>query len=177
MPLYTAGQKIRGSEINALPQVYRTVSDQSKTDATYSNVVGLSFPGEINAWYLIECFLFYHAHSSVDIKFKWAATPAGITGWWGADGITSDVTIAAGPPGVGGAVGVVNKQAIILPAAEHAYNGDDSASVDVLAKPVATMQLAAVAGTVQLQFCQRVANGGSPATLRGGSCMRVSRIA
>ena len=28
MPLYAAGQRIRGSEINALPQLYRVASPQ-----------------------------------------------------------------------------------------------------------------------------------------------------
>lgn len=171
MPLYAAGQRIRGSEINALPQVYRTAADQSKIDATYSSAVGLSFPGEVNAWYLVECFLFYHAAMGVDIVFKWAATPAGIAGWWGADGIESGSTVGSG-------VGQVNRQSVILPGAEHAFNGwDGGGNDDVFAAPVATMQLAATAGTVQLQYRQRVANGGSPATLRAGSCIRVSRIA
>jgi hypothetical protein len=169
MPLYVAGQRIRGSEINALPQLYRTANDQSKIDASYSNANGLAFQGEINAWYLVECFLFYHAAMGVDIMFKWAASPAGLTGWWGADGVES---------GSGsGAVGQVNRQALVLPVGDHAFNGDDSTTVDVFAAPVATMQLAATAGTVQLQYKQRVANGGSPATLRAGSAIRVSRLA
>lgn len=169
MPLYAAGQRIRGSEINALPQLYRTTGDQSKTDATYSNAIGLSFQGEASAWYLVECFLFYHAAAGVDIMFKWAASPAGLTGWWGADGVES---------GSGsGAVGQVNRQALVIPTGDHAFNGDDGSTIDVFAAPVATMQIGSTAGTAQLQYRQRVANGGSPATLRGGSAIRVSRLA
>jgi hypothetical protein len=169
MVLYVAGQRIRGSEINALPQLYRTTGDQSKIDASYSSANGLAFQGEINAWYLVECFLFYHAAAGVDIMFKWAATPAGLAGWWGADGVES---------GSGsGAVGQVNRQALVIPTGDHAFNGDDGSTIDVFAAPVATLQLAANPGTVQLQYRQRVANGGSPATLRAGSCIRVSRLA
>jgi hypothetical protein len=170
MVLYTAGQRIRGSEINALPQVYRTTTDQQKIDANYSNALGLSFPGDASAWYLIECFLFYHAATTVDIVFKWAASPAGITGWWGADGIEAGAA--------SGGVGQVNRQAVILPGAEHAFSGwSGGSNDDMFAAPVATLQMGTTAGTVQLQYRQLTANGGSPAILRGGSCMRVSRIA
>ena len=61
MPLYAAGQRIRGSEINALPALYRTTGDQQNNTASYVNATGLAFAGEVNAWYLIECFLFYKA--------------------------------------------------------------------------------------------------------------------
>jgi hypothetical protein len=172
MPLYVAGQRIRGNEINALPALYRTVTDQTKIDANYSNANGLAFQGEINAWYLVECFLFYHAKATVDIVFKWAASPAGLTGWWGADGIETGSTVGSG-------VGMVNRQSVIIPGAEHAFNGWDSANAtdDVFANPVATMQLSTTPGTVQLQYRQRQADGANPIALRGGSAIRVSRLA
>jgi hypothetical protein len=184
MPLYAAGQKIRGSEINALPQLYRTVTDQSAADATPRDAVGLGFQGEINAWYLIECFLFYKAMGAAaggsgDIRVQWRF-PSGVTGWWGADGIN------AGDPG--GSVGQVNRQSILFRdlatsiAGVHGFNGGDATvqstppGVDVFAKPAATIQIAATPGTVQLQFGQLSANA-TATILRAGSCIRVSRLA
>ena len=64
MPLYAAGQRIRGSEINALPALYR-VSTPQGTGAAGStalrDIAGLAFSAEINGLYLVECFLAYHA--------------------------------------------------------------------------------------------------------------------
>lgn len=165
MPLYAAGQKIRGSEINALPQVYRTSVDQQKIDATLSNAIGLSFPAEINGWYLVECFLFYKAALTRDIKLQWSY-PAGTSGWWGADGIESGAA--------GGSVGQVNRQSLPL-IQPHAFNGSDA--IDVFAAPVSTIQVGSTAGTVQLQYAQYSADGANPTIVRAGSAIRVSRLA
>jgi len=175
MPLYAAGQRIRGSEINALPQLYRTNGDQSKTDANFSNAVGLAFQGEVSAWYLIECFLFYKAQANRDIKLQWTF-PAGTAGWWAADGITADQASSGGPPNVGGSVGAINRQSLLFHTpGVHGFNGGDG--IDVFAKPAATIQIATIPGTVQLQYAQLTADGANPTTIRAGSCIRVSRIA
>jgi hypothetical protein len=168
MVLYTAGQRIRGSEINALPQLYRTTGDQSNNTVSYSNVNGLSFPADINGWYLIECFLFYKANINPgDLMVRWQF-PAATSGWWAADGVASDQA--------GGSVGTVNRQSVLFNTpGEHAFNGGDG--IDVFAKPAATIQLGANAGTVQLQYRQLTVNSGNPTTIRAGSAIRVSRLA
>ena len=42
MPLYAAGQKIRGSEINALPQVYSTTTDQGLSNSAIAKRLWLT---------------------------------------------------------------------------------------------------------------------------------------
>jgi len=165
MPLYAAGQRIRGSEINALPQVYYTTADLTSTVAfttAYINATGLAFAAEVNARYLAELFLFYRAPMGNDIMCAWTY-PSGTTGWFGADGIES----GSG----GGAVGQVNRQALTVNGA-HAFNGDNG--VDVLAKIATSFVIGGTPGTVQFKFAQLVAGGST--ILRSGSAMRVSRM-
>ena len=166
MPLYTAGQRIRGSEINALPQMYYTTADLTSTVAfttSYVNATGLSFAAEVNARYLAEVVLFYNAPAGSDIMCAWTV-PAGTTGRFGADGVES----GSG----GGAVGQVNRQALAVNGA-HAFNGDNG--VDVLAKIATSFVIGGTPGTVQFKFAQLTAGGST--VLRSGSCMRVSRLA
>ena len=165
MPLYAAGQKIRGSEINALPQVYHTVTDQASTVAwtsAYVNAVGLAFAAEASARYLAELFLFYNAPTARDIMCIWSY-PAGASGSWGADGLEA----GAGT----GSVGQVNRQSL-PPNQPHAFAGSDTQ--DTCAFPVASFLIGATPGTVQFRFAQLSAGGST--ILRAGSCMRVSRL-
>jgi len=165
MPLYTAGQRIRGSEINALPQTYRVTTDQSNNTVSLINCAGLAFTGEVNAAYLVECFLFYSAKMATDIAVQWTC-PSGASGFWGASGTES---------GSGsGAVGQVNRQGLPIPTGLHAFNGDDGVAA-VYADPVASIFLTN-AGTVQLQFRQLTVNTPNPTIIRAGSAIRVSRL-
>jgi hypothetical protein len=171
MVLYTAGQRIRGSEINALPQLYRVATDQSNNTISYVNCTGLSFPADINGWYLIECFLFYMAHSAADMLCRWQF-PTGTAGWWAADGIEAGQTTPIP------SVGTVNRQSTLFATpGEHGFAGSSGAPTDTFAKPAATIQIGANAGTVQLQYRQFNVNSGNPTIIRAGSCIRVSRIA
>jgi hypothetical protein len=165
MPLYAAGQRIRGSEINALPQLYRVTTDQSNNTASLINCAGLAFTGEVNAAYLVECFLFYSAKVAADIAVQWTV-PSGGSGYWGASGTES---------GSGsGAVGQGNRQALAIPTGLHAFNGDDGI-LAVYADPVASITLTNP-GTVQLQFRQLTVSAGNPTLIRAGSAIRVSRL-
>ena len=166
MPLYTAGQRIRGSEINALPQMYYTTADLTSTVAfttSYVNATGLSFAAEVNARYLAELVLFYNAPTARDIMCAWTC-PAGTTGRYGADGLD------AGSPT--GGVGQVNRQSLNVDGA-HAFAGSDA--IDVLAKIATSFVIGGTPGTVQFKFAQLSAGGST--VLRSGSCMRVSRLA
>jgi hypothetical protein len=166
MPLYTAGQRIRGSEINALPQVYCMTADLTSTvifTTAYVNATGLAFAAEANARYLVELFLHYNAPAARDIMCAWTY-PAGATGRWGADGIES----GSG----GGAVGQVNRQSLAENGA-HAFNGSDA--IDVFAAPVTSWLIGTTPGTVQFKFAQLSAGGST--ILKAGSAMRVSRMA
>jgi len=174
MVLYTAGQRIRGSEINSLPQLYRVTTPQiCNNSTTLRDVAGLAFAADANAAYLVECFLAYHATTGGDIKFAFA--PAGLfvqgdspvyTGsWWAAQGID---------PNAAGARGDFDARikATLTTSWERAGDNADP----VLACPVAFVQIGAAAGTVRLQFAQQNL-AVHDTTIRVGSCMRVSRLA
>lgn len=163
MTLYTAGQKVRAAELNALPQMYFMAADISRTtSASYANATGLSFAADASTRYLVECFLSYAAPTAAGIKFQWTY-PASTTAWFGADGTTFSANSA---------VGDINHQSLTV-VGEHAFSGD--AGVDVLAKPTAMFLLSTTAGTIQLQFKQQATSGTT--TLRAGSCIRVSKMA
>lgn len=176
MPLYAAGQRIRGSEINALPALYR-VSTPQGTGAAGStalrDIAGLAFSAEINGLYLVECFLAYHATQAGDIKFGWVVPTGTVQGdspvytgsWWTAQGIE--------PASASGTPGSLDAAINAVLTATHARSGDDS--VPVLACPVAFIQIGATAGTVKLQFAQQNL-AAHDTTIRAGSCMRVSRL-
>ena len=175
MVLYAAGQKIRGSEINALPQLYRVTTPQiCNNSTTLRDITGLAFSGEVNAAYLVECFLACHAHETGDIKFAWVV-PAGTvqgdspqyTGSWAAV-LGIDVGSSGGTPGV------LDNTVIATVTNANARSGDNS--VPVLHIPIAYIQLGATAGTVKLQFAQNTTFV-HDTTIQVGSCMRVSRLA
>lgn len=166
MPLYTAGQKIRASELNALPQTYFMASDLNSTVAyttAYVNATGLSFAADANAKYLAELTIYYMAPTARDIIVAWTV-PVGTTGWFGANGIDSG-------SGAGG-VGSDNRQALDPATGVHAFGGSDGITLN--ATPHAYLSIGANAGTVQFKFAQLSA--GSTTTLRAGSCMRVTRL-
>lgn len=174
MPLYAAGQRIRGSEINALPALYRVSTPQiCNNSAVLRDVAGLAFSAEVNGLYLVECFLAYHALQSGDIKFAWVVPAGTVQGdspiytgsWWTAQGI--DPASSTGTPGS------LDAALNLTLTGSHARSGDDA--VPVLACPVAFVQLGATAGTVKLQFAQQSAVV-HDTTIRAGSCMRVSRL-
>ena len=164
MPLYLAGQKIRGSEINSLPQTYFVQSDQIiNSNTNLIACVGLSFAAEANVRYFVECLLGYLSTAAADIKLGFAG-PAGMTGWWTANGLNT-----------GAAAGVGNLDAVVVEnyVALHARAGADPSPV--LATPAAYMKLAAALGTVQLMFAQNSAVNFNTKIL-AGSVMRVTRL-
>jgi hypothetical protein len=162
LTLYTAGQKIRASELNQLPQLYYLNSDLARTtSASYASVTGLSFAVDISSRYLAECFLFYNAPTAAGIKVQWTF-PAATTASWGADGVTF---------GAASSVGSVNRQSLGA-AGEHAFSGETG--IDVFAKPTAVFLTSTTAGTIQLQFKQQATSGTT--TLRAGSCLRVTKL-
>lgn len=176
MPLYAAGQKIRGSEINSLPQVYRVATPQiCNNSTTQRDITGLAFAAEANAFYLVECFLAYHATETGDIKFAWAPasglfvqgdSPIYTGSWWGIVGVE--------PGQTGGTPGLLDAAVKSIASDFHARSGDNS--VPVFGMPVSVLAIGATAGTARLQFAQNVA-AVHDTTVRAGSCMRVSRMA
>jgi len=167
MPLYAAGQKIRGSEINALPQLYRVQTEQSNNTTSFINCAGLAFQAEVNAVYLVELFLFFNVKKAADMLMGWTV-PGGAVGLWTPAGVD------AGSPS--GALGNYNSFVVAIQGGGlHAASGDDSS--DVYCAPHATITNGGTAGTVQFRFSQFALDAANPCKIRAGSCMRVSRMA
>jgi hypothetical protein len=164
VPLYTAGQKIRAAELNALPQMYFVETAVTKNNsAVFSNVTGLAFPAAINSRYFVELFIYYSTNTTRDIQFQWTY-PTGATASWGADG--TDQAAASN-------VGDNNRQSLAI-SGIHAFAGD---SIDSNCTPTASFLTDAThPGTIQLQFTQKSA-GATDTIIRAGSCMRVTQLA
>jgi hypothetical protein len=174
MPLYTAGQRIRGSEINALPQLYRVTTPQiCNNSATLRDVAGLAFTGDVNAAYLVECFLFCHVATTGNIKFVWSV-PAGTlqadspTQYAGSIWAAQGIALAAGSGS-----GSLDSRASATLTNAQARSGD--AATAILIIPVAIIAIGATSGTVKLQYAQNSAVV-HDTTVRANSCMRVSRL-
>ena len=166
MPLYAAGQRIRGSEINALPALYRVTTEQSNNTTVFSNCAGLAFQAEVSAAYLVELFIFFNVKKAADILMGWTL-PSGAVGLWTPGGVDAGST---------GALGNYNSFVVAVQGGGlHAAAGDDAS--DVYCAPHATITNGATAGTVQFQFRQFTLDAANPCKVRAGSCMRVSRLA
>lgn len=165
MPLYTAGSRIRGSEINALPQIYRTTTDQTCNNSTVlRNITGLAFQGEALCAYLVECFLTYVAKTTNDMKINVNA-PAGLTGWW---------TGGSNDPAGAGRIASHDATVYYDPGfTDIRLAGDDAYTM--FASPVAYFQQGATPGTLQFLFAQFSAVAHDTKVIKG-SCLRVTRL-
>lgn len=168
MPLYAAGQRIRASELNTLPQTYRVLTDQIRNNSTtYANAVGLAFPGEVNGVYLVEGVICYRSGLTPGIQFRWQI-PSGVTGWYGLQ-----AAIGA-PSGAGGRIAWLDSSSFVSDfTANFGANGDSILAQLIAPKGVAIFGSAA--GTMQFQFAQSTANA-SDTKILAGSCLRVSKI-
>lgn len=166
MPLYVAGQKIRGSEINSLPQIYRTTADQICNNSTVlRNITGLAFQGEALVAYLVECFLMYHAKTANDMVININA-PAGMTGWW--TGGSND------PAAAGGRIADYDTTVLVDPGFTNMrLAGDDV--WHMFARPVCYLQQGATVGTMQFMFAQYSAVV-HDTVVKKGSALRVTRL-
>lgn len=164
MALYVAGQRIRASELNRLPQMYYVTADVPWSNDTFANVTGLSFAADASTRYFAECFISFEAPEAADIWFGWTY-PTGTTAWFGADGVES---------GAASSVGSVNNQSLTI-VGKHAFSGENDAGIDTYIRMGASFLVSTTAGTIQLQAAQLV-NTGTDSIVRAGSCMRVSKL-
>lgn len=166
MPLYAAGQKIRGNEINSLPQIYRVTTPQiCSNSTTFRDVAGLAFAADANTWYLAECMLAYHAKAANKIKFNWVMPTGTTLGWWGTHGVVTSGVVSGDLD-----AGIVGDN---WGSTGQARSGDDVNALWVFM--TASVLIGANAGTAKLQFAQNSAVV-HDTTIRTGSAMRVTRM-
>ena len=164
MALYVAGQRIRASELNRLPQTYRITNDTTvNTSAAYLNAGAMAFSGEANGIYLLEPFVCYRTGSVPGIKFRWQI-PDGVTGWWGAQAVTGSSRI-----------GDFDSSSFLNDFTANFGASGDSILAQVIAQKAVAIY-STIPGTMQLQFAQTTADP-SNTTIKSGSVMRVTQLA
>lgn len=159
MATFVAGQKVRASELNALPQSVVCTSDQTVNNSTtLQNVTGISFSVDADTRYAVEVTVIYTSNPTADLKLGWSY-PTGTTGYWASFGITTADTNRIGPID-GGALSEASTLTV---------TGDsDFAGVAVMARPAFTFLTSSTSGTVQLRFAQATANA-SNTVIKAGS--------
>lgn len=169
---FTAGQKLRAAELNALAiGVAMTADVTVNNSATLVNATGLSIPLEANSSYGLDGWLHWTSDPTADIKFMYTY-PAGCTGFWAGIGPVRDTAPVAGSE----RKNYVDFGSVALTSA-LGFAGDDefSATVYVSGIPRGYIVVAGTAGTLQLQFAQNTATV-SNTILRAGSWLRVTKL-
>src|SRR3982751_1157963 len=94
---FTAGQKIRASDLNAgIPTLSRMTSDVSViSSTTYVDATGMSLPMEANSVYALDGFLKYRSATAADIKFILLG-PTGAGGSFGIHGVVQAAVATTG---------------------------------------------------------------------------------
>jgi len=159
MANFTAGQKLRASELNDfLPIMARATADTSKTsNTTLGNVTGLAVAVAASTAYALDGYLAYTGNSTGDIKFAWTI-PTGLTGHWG---ISSDDTTTPGD--------LKTSIATAYTTVITAGGGSLNATVKGYVLTDTT------AGTLQLQFAQNTSNG-TATVVKTGSWIRLTKL-
>lgn len=174
MPTYAAGQRIRASDINALPHTYYMRTDQAVINSTaLVDASGLFFPVDANAYYALDAWLLYNAHPSGAFKCG-LRVPSGTTGMAGLLGPGSAQTPVAGSP----RINYIDFGAFSIIANTWATAGDQQFpnTVFVGAMMRGWVLTGNTAGTIQFQFAQNVAYNGLATTLKLGSWIRLDKM-
>jgi hypothetical protein len=165
LALYTAGQRVRASELNRLPQTYFVESDQTVNNSTtLVNIPGLSFAADVNAKYLAECFIVYQTNDTADFKLAWTG-PASFSGWFSMTGVVLG--------SAGGNPGDLDAGVTLTITDSVARCGDGTQPLMVTVQSY--IAIAGTAGTVQLKFAQNTINA-SNTIISTGSMMRVTKL-
>lgn len=163
---FTAGQKLRASELNDnLNIIGYVAADVTKTsNTTLADMTGFAVAVEANTTYLVDGYVAYVAGNTGDIKLAFTA-PTGATGHWGVAGLdTTSLTSA-------GLLTAVRKDAF-GDANTLALGGTNSGALPALAFLVrAFIVTSSTAGTLQGRFAQNVSNATST-VIKTGSWLR-----
>lgn len=166
---YTAGQKVRASQLNAGQPLFGYVTSDVTVISTTAlvDVTGLSVPVEASAVYAWDGHFAYNAGATPDIKFAFTI-PTGATGTWGLYPLIQGSTGSSGS--VEGfrldAYGDANVQGA---------GGSDSLGNALMCNPRGVLITSTTAGTFQARFSQ-VNSTASNVIVKTGSWLRLTRI-
>lgn len=175
MPTYAAGQRIRASDINALPHTYYMRTDQAVINSTVLvDASGLFFPVDANTYYAIDCWLLYNAHPTGQFKCG-LRLPTGTTGQVGLLGPAGGYAPAnASAP----RINYIDFGAFNVSGGIYSTHGDQQfpGQVFIGAMMRGWLLTGNTAGTVQFQFAQNVAYNPLATTLKLGSWIRLDKM-
>ncbi|AZM91428.1 hypothetical protein [Streptomyces sp. W1SF4] len=169
-PVISAGQRITAGLLTSmLPSpVVKAADEPRASTTTNANDSHLLVPVAANATYLMSGMLLYSARTDTDIKIGFTG-PSGATLDWIAHGQPQD-----GTGGVSTGM-VVDKQSI--GATAFPLGGYGAENTTVMTAPLfGRLVTSASAGTLQLNWAQRVTNATS-SIMRAGSWILLTRVA
>ncbi|MFJ8163808.1 hypothetical protein ACIRBY_23175 [Streptomyces sp. NPDC096136] len=170
-PVISAGQRITAGLLTSmLPAPVVKPADELRTSTTTnSGDAHLLVPAAANATYLVTGMLLYSARTDTDIKIGWTG-PAGSSMDWIAHSQSQD-----GTGGIAAAGVVVDKQSI--GATSFPLGGFGAENTTIMTAPLwGRLVTSATAGTLQLNWAQRVTNATS-SIMRAGSWILLTRVA
>ncbi len=174
MALYTAGQKLRVSDLSGTGGSTGVTSNTVimsgdvtvNNSTTFTDATGLSVAVVASATYKWDGWLMYTATSTPDLKIS-PSSPSGTTGYWSLSGFGRDVSPAI-DTGAGATFMVADIGTSLTVA------GDSAGTARIACRATGHFTTT-TAGTFKLRVAQRTANA-SNTVLKAGSWMDVVRI-
>ncbi|MFD9569998.1 hypothetical protein ACFWBI_09150 [Streptomyces sp. NPDC059982] len=170
-PVISAGQRITAGLLTSmLPAPIVKGADQAVvSNTTNVNDNHLLSPVAANAAYIVTGVLLYSARTDTDIKIGWTG-PSGAAFDWIAHGQSQD-----GTGGLAGSGVVVDRQS--LGNTSFPLGGFGAENTTYMTAPLwGRLVTSATAGTLQLNWAQRVSNATS-SIMRAGSWILLTRVA
>jgi hypothetical protein len=167
MTTFTAGQKVRASEINehVLTTGMASADLTSTSDTTLSDVTGMSVAVEADSVYVLDGYVSYTCASATP-DFKAAfSVPASTTGFWTLFGLD---TADTAPGDVNTAYAAALTTTLVA--------GTDATLTQQSAIIYGFIDTAGTAGTVQFQAAQNTSSA-TAMTVEAGSWIRLQKVA
>ncbi|GHH83876.1 hypothetical protein [Streptomyces capitiformicae] len=166
-PELFAGMKVTADLLSAgQPDIVtKQITESVTSSTTFQNDDELFVSVEANAKYRVQLFLLHSSPTAGDIKLQFTA-PAGASFNWGVHGAETAVTTSNAVPETVMASRNIGEIA----------NFGGGASTGTTAFIEGTLTTAGTAGTLQLQWAQRVSDA-SATQVRAGTILSVKRIA
>lgn len=165
---FTAGQKLRASEINDLINAVDYVNtDLSVTSSTALASSDIAVALEANTTYVLDGFIAYNAGATGDFKIALNG-PTGATGSWAAMGLATSTTASVGSINGVRLDAFTDTQVLSL-------GGSDSLGSALYALLRGVITTGATSGSLVLRYAQNTSNG-TASILKNQSWIRAGKV-
>lgn len=167
MVAFTAGSKVRASDINAALPIFGLVTaDQTKISSTLlSDITGLAFAVAANSTYVFDAFVAYDSDATADLTMS-SSVPGGSSGSWAMYGLGTATT---------GSIGVLDGRRVLM-GTGMSVGGSAAFSSALVCTPRGVITTTGTAGTVQFRFAQ-LASTATNTIIKAGSWVRAVKVA